>query len=35
MPKPQIVILATVLALTAVSAFAQHLYRCKDSNGKP
>jgi Domain of unknown function (DUF4124) len=35
MPKPQIVILATMLALTAVSTFAQHLYRCTDSSGRP
>jgi len=36
MPKRQIVILATLLALTAVTASAQtHLYRCKDSNGRP
>lgn len=35
MPKPQIMILATVLALTGASAFAQHMYRCTDSKGKP
>ena len=36
MPKRLIVILTALLALTAVTASAQsHLYRCKDSNGRP
>jgi Domain of unknown function (DUF4124) len=36
MRKRQIVILATLLALSAVTASAQsHLYRCTDSNGRP